>query len=147
MSARNTHTHTFIHTHTHIYIYIHTHTQVQGMMTAEVNLPMLMSLLWMGLLPSGLALALETVIVHKLSRSCVLCVCVRVCVPFVWMCFCVKGRECVFVCVCVFMCINKYICIRVYRYIFLHVFTHSYSHVFLYMNTNTHGEMNAYVRL
>merc|ERR1719183_881059 len=43
--------------------------QVQGVMTAEVNLPTLMSLLWMGLLPSGLALALETVIVHKLSSS------------------------------------------------------------------------------
>ena len=100
MSARNTHTHIYTHTHTHLYIY--THTQVQGMMTAEVNLPMLMSLLWMGLLPSGLALALETVIVHKLPRSYVLCVCACVCAVRLYVFLC--QREGVRVCVCVCLC-------------------------------------------
>jgi drug/metabolite transporter (DMT)-like permease len=35
----------------------------------QSKLPALLGLLWMGLLPSGLSLALETVIVHKLSSS------------------------------------------------------------------------------
>ena len=91
------------HTHTHIYTHTHTHTQVQGMMTAEVNLPMLMSLLWMGLLPSGLALALETVIVHKLSRSCVLCVCACVCAVRLYVFLCQRQGVRVCVCVCVYV--------------------------------------------
>lgn len=35
----------------------------------EDKLPAILGLLWMGVLPSGLSLALETVIVHKLSSS------------------------------------------------------------------------------
>lgn len=35
----------------------------------EAKLPAVLGLLWMGVLPSGLSLALETVIVHKLSSS------------------------------------------------------------------------------
>jgi hypothetical protein len=35
----------------------------------EDKLPAILGLVWMGVLPSGLSLALETVIVHKLSSS------------------------------------------------------------------------------
>jgi len=59
---------------------------VQDVSSLQGNALALLGLLWMGMLPSGLALALETVIVHKLSSSVTvsvfnvyLRVCMRMC--------------------------------------------------------------------
>jgi len=55
---------------------------VQDVSSVESDAQALLGLLWMGMLPSGLALALETVIVHKLSSSVtvsVFNVCSRLC--------------------------------------------------------------------
>ena len=52
----------------------------------QEKLPAILALVWMGVLPSGLALALETVIVHKLSSS------VTVCIPFLWFYFYKRAR-------------------------------------------------------